>query len=136
MLQGEKIFLVDFGFCDKFVDKYGRHLGKDYVMESFRGNFTFATSRQLEFKKPSRRDDLISLGYLLVYLLNDNKLPIYSEVFQEKSLDQYEELAIARIFKKQNSLTHLATIVDPSLEEFCREIEQLGYDQRPDYVLL
>ena len=92
--------MIDFGFCDKFVDKNGRHLGKDYVMESFRGNFTFATSRQLEFKKPSRRDDLISLGYLLVYLLNDNKLPIYSEVFQEKSLDQYEELAIARIFKK------------------------------------
>ena len=36
----------------------------------FQGNILFASLNQMEFRQTSRRDDLISLFFLLVYLLN------------------------------------------------------------------
>ena len=39
----------------------------------FKGNMAFASLNQLEFKTPSRRDDMISLCYLLSFLLNNGK---------------------------------------------------------------
>ena len=43
-------------------------------MEIFRGNFLFASVNAFIFQTLSRRDDLISLGYLLVYLI-DGDIP-------------------------------------------------------------
>ena len=67
------IHLVDFGFATKYKDKKGNHieLGE---LPSFRGNIIFASRDQMEFKTTSRRDDLISMCYILVYLLHRGKL--------------------------------------------------------------
>jgi len=35
----------------------------------------FASLNQLLFFETSRRDDLVALGYLMVFLLNGHKLP-------------------------------------------------------------
>lgn len=35
----------------------------------------FASTNQMQFYSTSRRDDIISLAYLLVYLLRDFELP-------------------------------------------------------------
>jgi len=69
------VTIVDFGFVSKYTDKKsGEHLKVKYV-DLFRGNFLFASQNQLDFKLTSRRDDLISLFYLLVYLLHDGHIP-------------------------------------------------------------
>jgi casein kinase 1 len=67
------IHLVDFGYATKYKDKKGNHieLGE---LPSFRGNIIFASRDQMEFKTTSRRDDLISMCYILVYLLHRGKL--------------------------------------------------------------
>ena len=44
----------------------------------FQGNTLFASERQMSCKKTSRKDDLISLFYLLIFMLN-NSLWIGSE---------------------------------------------------------
>ena len=73
----DSVNLVDFGFSTKYLDKDGKHLPQR-DLESFRGNMLFASSNQFEFKSTSRRDDLISLLYLMVYLLNKD-LPWLTE---------------------------------------------------------
>jgi len=35
----------------------------------------FSSYDQMEFQKTSRRDDFVSVAYLLIYLLNKNELP-------------------------------------------------------------
>ena len=40
----------------------------------------FSSYDQMDFQKTSRRDDFVSIAYLLIYLLNKNELP---------GLDQY-----------------------------------------------
>ena len=44
------------------------------------GNMMFASVNAFNFKPTSRRDDLISLSYLLIYLLNPNQLTFVKEV--------------------------------------------------------
>jgi len=69
------INLVDFGFATRYIDPVtGRHIEKQEV-EIFRGNMIFASINQLDFKMTSRRDDLVSLCYFFIFLLNNGKLP-------------------------------------------------------------
>ena len=43
--------------------------------ETFHGNVVFSSLNQLKFHATSRRDDLISLFYLLIYLLKQGNMP-------------------------------------------------------------
>ena len=63
------IHLVDFGYASKYLDKNGKHIKED-VIDKFRGNIMFASPSAMEFCCTSRKDDLISLCYILLYLLN------------------------------------------------------------------
>ena len=69
MLSQCTIHLVDFGYATKYLNKDGKHIKEDFV-DSFRGNLIFASTNALEFCTTSRRDDLISVCYILIYLLN------------------------------------------------------------------
>jgi serine/threonine protein kinase len=60
------IKLIDFGLCSTFIDEKGRHIKPH--KSSFRGNVAFCSYNALNDKALSRRDDLISLAYLLLYL--------------------------------------------------------------------
>jgi len=62
-----EIRLVDFGFAARYMTKEGHHIPQDEV-DVFRSNMIFATVNQFDFKVTSRRDDLQSLCYLLIYL--------------------------------------------------------------------
>ena len=68
-----KVFLIDFGFAAKYVkDKTGDHIEVNDGTDMFQGNLLFSTVSQMKFLKTSRRDDIISLFYMIVYLLNDS----------------------------------------------------------------
>ena len=71
MVSGSKLTLIDFGLCDRFITESGKHHSSSEEVQDFKGNLIFASARQLKFLKSSRKDDLLSLGYMLVYLLND-----------------------------------------------------------------
>lgn len=67
------INLVDYGFTTKYLMREPgctqlKHIEKKEV-ETFRGNMIFSSSNQLRFFNTSRRDDLVSLCYLMIYLV-------------------------------------------------------------------
>lgn len=63
------IHLVDFGFATKYKDKNGNHIELG-DLQKFEGNICFSSVAQMEFKTTSRKDDLISVCYLLIYLIH------------------------------------------------------------------
>lgn len=69
IFKKNRIKLIDFGgvcyFCDT---KTGEHQEKRQLSE-FKGNMIFASANQMNLKSTSRRDDLISLFYIMVFLL-------------------------------------------------------------------
>ena len=52
---------------------------KEENVEVFRGNMIFASVNLFKFKITSRRDDLISLMFMLVFLFNDGHLPFIND---------------------------------------------------------
>ena len=69
-----EIHLVDFGFAKQYIDKKTKAHIEQNDVDSFRGNMIFASLNQLNFLETSRRDDLLSLCYMLIYLLNRGHL--------------------------------------------------------------
>ena len=69
-----KILLIDFGLSQKYLNPDGSHIKKKQL-EKFSGNFLFASFNSCRGCNKSRRDDLQSIMLLMVYLLNNNKLP-------------------------------------------------------------
>lgn len=68
---------IDFGFATRYVSKEtGKHVEPTEV-PIFQGNIVFSSVNQLNFKTTSRRDDLISLFYLLVYLLQEGQVSAF-----------------------------------------------------------
>ena len=102
-----RILLIDFGMCSKFQDADGKHLLNE-EMESFYGNLVFASLNTLKFNKPSRKDDLISLCYFLLTLLNGGNLPYLMKLDEiQNSNDEKTELTnieLMRKFKRKYSL--------------------------------
>lgn len=70
--------LIDYGFASKYRKKDKTHM-KEESTDVFRGNMIFASINQFKFKITSRRDDLISLLFMMVFLFNDGNLPFISE---------------------------------------------------------
>ena len=62
--------LIDFGYCKKYLDKDNSHIDEKEEVELFKGNIMYASYGQMKFKKTSRKDDLISLCYIMIYLIN------------------------------------------------------------------
>lgn len=73
MFEQCSMHLVDFGFATKYLESKGNHIKED-ILDKFRGNLLFASQSQMEFYTTSRRDDLISLCYILIFMLNEGNL--------------------------------------------------------------
>jgi len=73
--QNVILTLVDFGFASRYINKQtGEHEPVSKV-SCFRGNLLFSSKYKMQFDRTSRRDDIISLFYLMVYLLNQGNMP-------------------------------------------------------------
>lgn len=73
-LKSAPISLIDFGFATRYLSsKTGIHVDcKD--VDELRGNIIFASLNQMNFKTTSRKDDLTSLFFLMVYLFGRGAL--------------------------------------------------------------
>lgn len=100
-----KLQMIDFGLCTKFLSRDGKHI--EQCNSSFIGNLLFCSPNILEKKITSRRDDLISLYYLLVYLSSPSQYPfeIYDIPFADNVSQQLK-------MKKSISLRALSKITD------------------------
>jgi len=71
------VTVIDFGLATKYFDfEKDMHVSKK-LMDVFRGNVEFASLNQMKFHTTSRRDDLISLFYIMIYMLKGGCMPGY-----------------------------------------------------------
>lgn len=72
MKNMNQIYLIDFGISSKYMDDDGNHIKLEEDVK-FKGNIVFSSKNAFIGKTLSRRDDIISLMYLMIYLI-DSKL--------------------------------------------------------------
>ena len=66
-----KLYLVDFSFSQKYIDENGNHFPLKTGLP-FKGNVIFSSKNVFKQVSLSRRDDIISLMYLLIFFVNSN----------------------------------------------------------------
>ena len=68
--RGEAV-LIDYGLSRKFVT--------ENQSSDFAGNILFASVSQLSYRSTTRKDDLLSLAYMLIFLVNNESLPFLEQ---------------------------------------------------------
>lgn len=102
-----RVFIIDYGMATEHSDSNGEHLPKE-KMQFFRGNLYFASISRLEFNRPCRKDDLVSLCYFILFLINDCELPFFKENYDKNETKGSEnDLNQMRSFKKKYSLLEM-----------------------------
>ena len=125
------IYIVDFGLCKKYrSSKTGKHIFPK-MTKVFNGTLRYASANAIRGKELSRRDDLISLGYMLIYLLKKN-LPWESNL---KNLNKVKYFQL--LFQKDSDAGGiLFKNVPPEMADFVKYTKNLKFEQDPDYSYL
>ena len=127
------IYVIDFGLCKKYrSSKTGKHI-LPKADSKFCGNLKFSSSNTTRGKESSRRDDIISLGYMLIYLIKKG-LP-WDYIYKGNNLtnSKYIELVF---LKDTNAYGKLFNGLPSEFKEFIQYAENLKFDQDPNYSYL
>ena len=125
------LYIIDFGFSKKYkssrTGKHVQYLKKKY----FNGNLMFSSVNTMNGIEPSRRDDLESLGYVLIHLIS-KELPWKSIPY--KSKNEYAQKAYR--LKKTISIDTLCKDAPKEMNEFMKYVKSLKFEEDPNYEYL
>lgn len=126
---GSILYLIDYGLSKSYIQK-GKHI------ELNKGRSIVGTARYISVNihkglTPSRRDDLESIGYTMLYLIS-KQLP-----WQGLPVENIEERykLVAKI-KEEESLWELFHDVPGEFITFILYCRKLKYDEKPNYNYL
>ena len=125
-----RVYMIDLGLSKKFLDTKKNHINIRYDT-NFTGSFRYSSIRNHKGIEQSRRDDLESIGYMLIFFLK-KRLPWQGLKGSTKSKRS------TNIFNVKNAT---------SLEKLCEDIPRefllymkycriLSFKQDPDYNFL
>lgn len=128
--ERSKIFLIDFGLAKRFKNDDRVHI-KPCDNKKLTGTARYASINSHRRLELSRRDDLESLGYLMIYFLK-GKLPWQGTQGPTKEA-KYE--LIGEI-KASYSLKLLCEGLPIEIYLFIEHVKSLEFKQKPDYHYL
>ena len=125
------IYIIDFGLAKKYMSsRTGKH-AKFCINKKWSGTSRFASANSLRGVVQSRRDDLESLCYLLLYLMKGS-LP-WDNVYGG---NENEEILLIYKIKKYMKPEILFLNLPKETVEFFKYCKKLEYEQQPDYNYL
>ena len=125
------IYLIDFGLSKKYMSsRTGKHV-KFSINKKWSGTSRFASANSLRGVAQSRRDDLESLCYVLLFLMKGS-LP-WDNVFGYTENDD-----ILLIYKIKKYMKPDLLFLNLPLEtvDFFKYCKKLDFEQKPDYSYL
>ena len=138
MIKEGDLFLIDFGFSSFYIGDDGNHIPYNDTLQNIIGSPKYISYNIHNGIEYSRRDDLISLGYLWIFLLcgelpwdnlrkTDNKEG-YCEtsIFHEKNIQR-------KSMKSLENISSLFLESFPSVVNYMKYGYLLDYDTQPNY---
>ncbi|XP_077233723.1 casein kinase 1-like protein HD16 [Tasmannia lanceolata] len=124
-----KLYLVDLGLASKWKDaSSGLHVDYDQRPDVFRGTVRYASVHAHLGRTGSRRDDLESLAYTLIFLLK-GKLPWQGFVGENKGF------LVCK--KKMGTSPEMLCCFCPSpFQQFLELVTNMKFDEEPNYLKL
>jgi serine/threonine protein kinase len=123
-----QVFLIDFGLAQLFRNPATR----SHIMQpSVIGTVRYSSINCHLGLTPSRRDDLESLVYVIVYLAKGS-LPWQGVIVQPGQIHQDEVLRV----KQATTVKALCKDLPQPFVDFVEHIRSLGFRDKPDYRFL
>ena len=126
------IYLIDFGLSKKYKSSKGNHEHIKYSEnKKLIGTARYASINALKGCEQGRRDDMESLGYVLMYFLRGN-LP-WQGLKLYKGDDRYKKIYEV---KKDTSAEELCLGYPKQFCEYIKYTRNLSFEQEPNYNYL
>jgi serine/threonine protein kinase len=149
----EQLYLIDFGMATIYVDENKNHVLMGEKKKYILGNPKFMSYNIHRGYEPSRRDDLISLGYMYIYFLLQylpwDREHIGTQLIVEKEFVEsiewknemdimyYKNIMIQNKKKRETILELCSTLCkdsgDKNILKFMEYCYSLTYDKTPFY---
>ena len=141
MIKNGDLYLIDFGFATFYIDTDGEHTD-DTCCDEIIGSPIYVSYHIHSGSIASRRDDLISLGYLYLFL-HDRLLPwenIQDDVtnddgYSETSIYYYKNI-IRQKLKEPSNILFKAQTTNQTLYNYLKYVYNLAYEDPPNYHAL
>jgi serine/threonine protein kinase len=123
----KNLYIIDFGLSKKYVKENGEHI-KYKTNKSPTGTLRYMSVYTNIGIESSRRDDLISLGYVLIYLIK-GELPWQNVVIEDKN----EKIAEVGKIKKLTKLRDICGDLPENMYKYLKYCYKLKFEEKPDY---
>ena len=124
------VYICDFGLCKKYKDKNGQHIPFK-ERKSLIGTSRYASIYSHLGYEQSRRDDLESLVYSLIYF-SRGSLP-WMGIKEKNKQEKYKKILQIKLNSEVNVLCDK---LPKEFIEFVNYIKELGFEHRPNYQYL
>jgi casein kinase 1 len=119
--KSRQIYIIDFGLCKSFIDKE-KHIEMK-LTHSLIGSKTYASINAHEYIELSRRDDLESLGYMMLYFYSGELA--WQDLISVTNED-------VKYMKKNLKLEGLPEV----LVNYMKYIKSMEFVEKPNYSLI
>ena len=129
-----QIYIIDFGLSKCYINPETNEHIKFRTDKHLTGTARYASVNNHKGREQSRRDDLESLGYVLIYFLK-GVLP-----WQNIKKNIKDQLKYQRMMEIKMSTAHTSLDLVYGLPEaftnYLLHVRQLKFEERPDYIYL
>lgn len=127
--QGDTIFFVDFGISKYYKDNLGRHIAYR-EKKSFIGTTRYASIAAHLGNEISRKDDLESLAYVIIFLAK-GQLP-----WQNLNVSEAEKTKKVGEIKIKTTVEELCKGLPEEIGKYLSYVKNLSFKENPDYIFL
>ena len=125
------IYLIDYGLSKKYRSSIkGKHI-MFIKKDRFRGTLNFSSINSMECYESSRRDDLISIGYMLIYLIK-GELP-WSKIKCGTISERFNNILN---LKKNTTNEELCKNLPSEFCDYIKYVKSLKFQEEPNYLYL
>ncbi|CAD8110966.1 unnamed protein product [Paramecium primaurelia] len=125
--RAQTLFMIDFGLAKRFITRDGSHIPYR-EKKNLTGTARYASINTHLGLEQSRRDDLESIGYVLIYFLKGT-LP-WQNLKNNNKKDKYERIMESKI---ATSIELLCAGTPIEFQQYLKYCRNLQFTEKPDY---
>lgn len=138
MLKNGELFLIDFGLSTFYVVENGKHID-ERTSDTIIGTPKYISINIHHGTSPSRRDDLISIGYMYIFMFC-RELPWESipnnmlddNIYDELSINHYKNKKRLEL-KSWDYLNPICLKINKKIHDYLEYCYHLKYKDQPSY---
>lgn len=130
--NNNNIYAIDFGLCKVFKGKNGQHIDSS-SNKKLVGTVRYASINSHLGYELSRRDDLESIGYMLIYF-HKGHLPWQG--LGHKGISSEKKYQLIYECKQNTTTEQLCQGLPKEFKLYMEHVKSLGFDEKPNYNYL